>query len=597
MKFKQALSLLALPILMVTGNPAQASELPEYDFDYTGTQQEWTVPLSGKYKIEAWGAQGASNGGKGGYTSGEIELNQGDKLTIQVGGQNGYNGGGSGSASGGGASDVRLNGTDINKRLLSASGGGGGSGGTDGGNDTGKGGASVGAGSGADGVYGGGGGRSYNYSYESGYWNSVWVPPYTGCSWWQWDSSVQDYVCKNYVSGGGYYRDEWVSTGYSTRQGNPGKGGSNYLLTNLTNTSSQNGIRTGNGVVKITQLVIPPVLDVQLSETKWTKKDITMTIRVTSGTNPAEAIQLPNGTWLNQLEATYVFTQNGEYSVRARDIEGYIRTEIVKIDLIDRTAPNGEFSYEGGTPSEGLKISLRATDIGSGVDKVIFPNKGEVKSSVAEYRVKTPGNFEFEVVDKVGNKKSLTATVHAPTFTIEEDGGRLLVKMEKRYSGEGMIQRTDTGETFTGSQIHYPIEENGVYTFRTNDGGIWSEQKFFRVENLHELQAPRVSVSFSNNEWFNKAFPVVVKATSNTGTPITHLILPNGVKIVGSTATFIVPKNGLYTFYAVDANGKTGYHSILVKNIVTEIPKVELNLPTDWKNEDQTIDIKIKSTQ
>lgn len=66
-----------------------------YEFSYTGQIEEFTVPTTGLYRIEAWGAQGSENGGVGSYSVGETLLSQGDKLYIAVGGQNGFNGGGS----------------------------------------------------------------------------------------------------------------------------------------------------------------------------------------------------------------------------------------------------------------------------------------------------------------------------------------------------------------------------------------------------------------------------------------------------------------------------------------------------------------------
>ena len=92
----------------------------------------YTVPATGTYKIELWGAQGLSEyGGKGGYTKGEIKLNQNDNFYVYVGGTNGYNGGGSSSnKSGGGATDVRLttgtfdNFDSLKSRIMVAAGGG-----------------------------------------------------------------------------------------------------------------------------------------------------------------------------------------------------------------------------------------------------------------------------------------------------------------------------------------------------------------------------------------------------------------------------------------------------------------------------------------
>ena len=108
----------------------------EYDFDYTGEEQEFLAVRNGYYKIETWGAQGGGDttyqGGFGAYANGITYLNKGDKLHINVGGtgtintissetanftSGGYNGGGNstsggdkgyiaGGGSGGGATHI-----------------------------------------------------------------------------------------------------------------------------------------------------------------------------------------------------------------------------------------------------------------------------------------------------------------------------------------------------------------------------------------------------------------------------------------------------------------------------------------------------------
>ena len=84
-----------------------------FEFDYTGTIEEFVTPQDGKYLLEVWGAQGGDTndyiGGYGGYSKGEINLKKEDKLYIAVGGEGlsncvsqdcagGYNGGGNGGA-------------------------------------------------------------------------------------------------------------------------------------------------------------------------------------------------------------------------------------------------------------------------------------------------------------------------------------------------------------------------------------------------------------------------------------------------------------------------------------------------------------------
>lgn len=96
------------------------------DFKYAGNKaQTFSVPIDGTYKIEIWGNQGGifnpavAQGGKGGYTAGEIKLTRRDILNIYVGECNysnshveGWNGGGRAatlySSPGGGSIDVRF---------------------------------------------------------------------------------------------------------------------------------------------------------------------------------------------------------------------------------------------------------------------------------------------------------------------------------------------------------------------------------------------------------------------------------------------------------------------------------------------------------
>jgi hypothetical protein len=105
------------------------------NFDYTGSVQTTTL-TPGTYKLECWGAQGGNsnqsngtygNGGKGGYSTGILNVSTNTTIYITVGGQGqngvlntrtagGFNGGGDGygtnnfgvGGGGGGASDISL---------------------------------------------------------------------------------------------------------------------------------------------------------------------------------------------------------------------------------------------------------------------------------------------------------------------------------------------------------------------------------------------------------------------------------------------------------------------------------------------------------
>ena len=136
------------------------------EFDYTGKEQVFTIPDTGYYQLEVWGAEGGSastrndqgyvsnySGGYGGYSKGVIFLEKGKQIYINVGGKGigsttenvylkgGYNGGGTVyakssvnhiCASGGGATHMALTTGLLStfssklKDLLIVAGGGGG---------------------------------------------------------------------------------------------------------------------------------------------------------------------------------------------------------------------------------------------------------------------------------------------------------------------------------------------------------------------------------------------------------------------------------------------------------------------------------------
>ena len=129
-------------------NPPQDQKLVMGDiinYTFTGNPESLDLP-PGDYQIECWGASGAdvakAIGGKGGYVHGILKLGTKANIVITVGSIGGlrnstdpdiygYNGGGCTSASngktlyyGGGASDIRIGGSDVFHRFIVAGGGG-----------------------------------------------------------------------------------------------------------------------------------------------------------------------------------------------------------------------------------------------------------------------------------------------------------------------------------------------------------------------------------------------------------------------------------------------------------------------------------------
>ena len=120
--------------IIVVGKPINYTGDTVFNFDYTGDVQEFSVPVSGIYKLETWGGAGGgfsfADGGKGGYSVGNLELVNNSKIYLTIGGMGvqssadviaagGYNGGGNGGrgynfeyaagTGGGGATSIQKN--------------------------------------------------------------------------------------------------------------------------------------------------------------------------------------------------------------------------------------------------------------------------------------------------------------------------------------------------------------------------------------------------------------------------------------------------------------------------------------------------------
>lgn len=229
--------------------------------------QEWTVPQTGTYIIEAAGAQGgvsAATLGRGAIMEGEFTLNQGDVLKILVGQQgertltmssNYQAGGGGGSfvtfmndtplivAGGGGANSIspgnpNQNGATTNNGQA----GNAGAGGTNGG--AGGAGSSVIGGSGITGSAGGGS-QSFTAGGTGANGNANYMPSVGGFGgggspsggWW------------NRAGGGGGYSGGGAS-GNSSGANNYGGGGGSF--NDGVNQNNLAGANVGHGYVKIT---------------------------------------------------------------------------------------------------------------------------------------------------------------------------------------------------------------------------------------------------------------------------------------------------------------------------------------------------------
>lgn len=250
-------------------------------FDYTGAEQTLTIPTTGYYKLEAWGAQGGYStnaGGNGGYSTVIYYLTENSSLYFYcgqagsarsgiTGGAGGWNGGGkggnaytgyNGGGGGGGATHIatsQIGAITANKNLYTGTAA----------NPTAKTGLLLVAGGGGGGTYqsgagygGAGGGDTIDdiigYNAEGGGKYSSSLLTFGGSQ----GADGRDYINANVGQakggsgghGGGF---KAVSSVSSQDRSYGGCGGTGWVITaNAYSRSTTANVRSGNGQAKIT---------------------------------------------------------------------------------------------------------------------------------------------------------------------------------------------------------------------------------------------------------------------------------------------------------------------------------------------------------
>lgn len=440
-------------------------------FNYTGSSQTFIVPCAvDSIFIEAWGGQGQAGltapagnlggaGGNGGHAVGWKQVNQGDVITIYVGGAGsngvgGFNGGGNGGdnlfGAGGGASDVRFGGVTEAYRILVAGGGGGGgnAGCTDGvpsPGDGGAGGAGVG-GIGIDGVdsptAGGvaGGGKGGNYLGVQG----AFGPAGIGCGGFlglPGNSTLtsvganggggQNCCCTSGISfpsggggGGGYLgggsggggsAGTTGCSGNSKGAGGGGGGGTSYIG-GVLNGIIATGQLVGNGLVTITYTSSTPTTPTVLLNAQGICAGSTLPISCSS----------------ENLATNYVWTTTGGISVNSGQGTnsivvsatgpGTISVVAVNAGCNLSSAPSAPYSLSLFTlPNVTASVSPNLICAG---DSVVFQAQGALtyqwnNGIVAGVPVSiaTSGVFNVTGLDANGcsNSSSVSLTVNQPS--------------------------------------------------------------------------------------------------------------------------------------------------------------------------------------
>lgn len=471
------------------------------DFNYTGGAQTMEL-IPGIYKFEVYGSQGGgpsnSSYALGGYAYGNYTNDITQSATIVVGGQNGYNGGGAdifGSGvnavassngvtitcyCGGGATDIRINGS---KMIIAGGGGGAAASGSTcyyGGHGGGTSGNNGSAGSKA--TAGKGGTQSSGYSMGTGEWC------YRGSGS---DSSTGE--SRSYVSaggGGGYWGGGRPSYAvlYNNGKGTSsvdttllagGGGGSGWVSPLLATTSNQVGKRVGNGFARITAV-------------KYFRYNVTINDNV-----------LHFSTVKSDVTAS-----NIKISVNGTEVEDIVPTEdefdyIVPKDLCTLannkitatvTMSNGTYTYERKYVSYGTympeDVDVATTEFYlNALKNYIITLKTELKSVLTANKINVVEGTKM--TDMIGLIDSLTlSTVNAgvlnQSLSLQVQKNELNAQLNKHKDDMKNIlseREVEVGDSDTIETIIDKINKN-LYSVQY----IVSDNTFYQAKcGIHEM--------------------------------------------------------------------------------------------------------------
>ncbi len=487
-----------------------AITIDPWEFNYTGTEQTFTTPYKGKYKIELYGAQGASSGtnaigGNGAYITGEVVLEKNQTISINIGSQQGYNGGGSASGnylSGGGATDIRISGNSEEDRVIVAAGGGGGY---------------------VQINYHSHSGSCYREgSHTSSCPSHIEYHPYDCGSVHDWDGD--GHGCDGFTAydcgGHSYLACSKTIDSYTYKNGNATSSSNNVLYSGSTGggggyyggnslyagtsyasteyfsaVSITEGAKSGNGYVKITLLSSPPEVTLTANTTADTNQDVILTADATDNIGFPENPYSWNGE--ERISSNqYIATKNGTYTVDVINVSEFTTQKTYTVTNIDKLAPIvNSTSQRLNTDKKSTNIIINSIDYSSDdykstgitgyaiTEDKVKPTTFESSNTI---KVEENGTYYAWTKDAVGNV-SEAKTVLVPNIEIEIRGNITWNDQNNKYSSRVASQiklyrktEEDGEETLVETQRLEPGQAS--YSFQTRQCDDAGNDYIFRLE-------------------------------------------------------------------------------------------------------------------
>ncbi len=318
-----------------------------------------------------------------------------------------------------------------------------------------------------------------------------------------------------------------------------------------------------------------PTANITYSTDSLTNQDVTATVTFTKDGNPLEGVTVEGGN-------THTFEENGIHEFNFIDPEGNRGVAVAKVDWIDKVEPVGTIQYSNtNLTNQNVTATITFNE-----EEVTITNNGGKNTYIFEMN----GEFEFEFVDKAGNKGTAIAEVgwidkRAINATITYDIND--------------ITNQDVTATITFDKENVVVEGGDTHTFTENG----------RHEFRFVGPAGNTGTAIAEVTWIDKTPPVATitydnKELTNQNVTATVTFDEGGITIVDKDGnklqngdTHVFTENGTYTFYYVDSLGNKGTAVANVDWIDKVAPTAQIEYSTTKPTNKEVIARLVKASE
>jgi len=358
-----------------------------------------------------------------------------------------------------------------------------------------------------------------------------------------------------------------------------------------------------------------PTIDLTISPAGPTNGNVTVTADVTATGSAVNTVKWADGTRTaayfagggTPFTGNFAVSENGTYTVYARDEAGNEEVATVTIANIDRLAPTISLTVSPTSPTNGdVTVTAVVYGTGSAVDSVKWADGTHSATYFASggtafagsFEVNENGTYTVYARDAAGNEAVDAITITNIVRTAPTIGLTIHPAMPTSadvtitaavYSMSGGIDSVkwadgtqaaayfaSEGTDFAGS---FAVSENGAYSVYARDDAGNEAVETITITNIDRL-APTISMTASPTSPANGNVTVTA-VVDGTGSGVASVKWAAGNHdaaffatggSVATGSTFDATANGVYTVYARDEAGNEAVNTITITNIETVTP-------------------------